>query len=292
MPETTPPQAFGIHQATFRSLADDSMATAYILGDGIPDFNQELVENRGGSTPFAHDAAPGETAGEIALTVKQYSAGIFKFFTPYEAGASIIENASGEAAGDVSAILNNIGVSVVDAVTGIASIAADVAGTLRLGDYIVKAATTDSIDIYVDNNIDGQLFVDDTCKLTDTPVTIPGTDGTVNSNGITFTGGSGVIALVVGETARFQVRPINAYSLQNIIGSPAACMQKFALTLVSEAQCNGTRIMRVTNYPRCIASGNGVITFPYKNFATFETTIKALYSIENGYVAKQTVINR
>lgn len=291
MSESRPIQSFGIHQATFRSLSDGFMSTVYILGDVIPDFSQEVVMNRGGSSAFPWSAASGEANAEITLTVKQYSKGVFRFFQPYEPG-SIVEQPTGDVAGDVSTATNIIGTSVIDAATGIATIVADPAGTLMFGEYIVKCPTNgDTVDLYSDVNLDGQVYVDDTLKLTASPLTVPSASS-ILSNGLQLNGGSGVIAMSAGDVAKLNVRPVNNYALEHYIGKKNACQQEFALTIASEVICGGEKMIRVINLPRCIASGGGALSFPYKDWASFEATITVLQDQTVGYVAKQSIIGR
>lgn len=288
--------SFGVHQATIKDLVTLEMFPILILGSVEPDVTQEMVDLRGGSSAFPHASAPGEAAAEIALTIKEYSAGVMKFFSPYKyvspTDASVIEDAAGDPAGDISAITNAIGTSVVNATTGIASIADDAddsSGRLKYGDYLVKAASATTVDIYINTDIDDEVYVDDTLKITDTPITIPGTGGTVESKGLEFTGGSGAIAMTPGDIAKYSIRPVNSYLLQHQIGRLGAMPREFELVVAAERIDNRIRIAK---YPKCIASGGAGLKFPYKEWAMFETTIKLLMDPTVQYAGIETIINR
>jgi hypothetical protein len=288
----TPITNFGIHQATFKDLVNkDVWGTAFILDGAEPDFNQDLIDLRGGSSAFPWSSAPGEATGEIPITIKQYDKNVLRFLNPYIDGSQI-ENDTGESLGDVSAIENIEGTSVVDATTGIASIAADAGNEslLTYGSYIAVAVSSTTIDIYLDTNIDGKIsYVDDTLKVTDTPITIPGTGGTATWNGVEFTGGSGAISMTIGDIAKFGVRPINSYLLQNYIHKDGSSPREFELTIAGEKI--GDRI-RVARYRKCIAGGGGNLKFLYKDWSTIETTIKVLKPCEYDHVALEDYINR
>lgn len=288
MAQSNPIASFGIHQATVKDLATHKMFTMLILDSAEPDFSQDLVDLRGGSSAFPWASAPGEANGEIAMTIKQYDAGVLKFFSPYIAG-SISENESGDALGDVTAITNVVGTSAVDSGAGIASIAAetDEEASLKFGDYIAVVVSPTTIDLYVNVNIDGYTYEDDALKITSTPITIPDAS-TVAFNGVEFTGGTSV-AMTIGDKAAFSVRPINTYNLTHYIGKSAAAPLEFELTIVGEKI--GTKI-RVAKYSRCIAGGGAGLKFMYKDWATFETTIKLLQDATLGYVGVETMINR
>lgn len=288
MAVSNPITSFGVHQAVIKDLNTYEMFQILILDSVEPDFAQDLIDLRGGSSAFPWGSAPGEATGEIAITVKQYDAGVLKYFSPY-IDTSITETAAGEVAGNVSSLTNVIGTSVSEATTGIASVDADPAGTLRLGDYVVEATAAATVDHFVSTNIDGHIYQDDALKINAADITIPGTGGTVTDSGIQYTGGSGSIAFTIGDKAIFSARPISTYLLQHEIGKSGAAPLEFEMTIAAEKI--GDKI-RVVKYPRCIAGGGGGLKFPYKEWATFETTIKLLQDVTVGYVGLETIINR
>lgn len=285
---------FGVHQVTFTDIDDPSiMGTGKIIDNVTPDNNQEMIDLNGGSSAYSWASAPGLATGEIALVLKQYDKNILKFLNSNLADeTNIVENASGDATGFTSAIVDAKGVSVVDAATGIASIAVDssTVADLAFGDYAALAVSATTIDLYLNTDISGKApYIDENLKITATPITIPGTGGTVVSNGVEFTGGSGSVAFVTGDVATFSVRPINTYNLTNFIGKVGAAPKEFTLDVFSE-NING-RIRQAT-YPRVIAAAGGNLKFLTKEFSMIETTLKILQPCLVDYVGKETYLNR
>lgn len=287
---SNPIASFGIHQATIKDLVTHDLFTMLILDSAEPDFTQDLVDLRGGSSAFPWASAPGEAAGEISITVKQFDAGVLQFFSPYASGA-VTENAA-EALGNVGILANGVGTSMV-AAGGFASVAATGGSEadLKYGDYIIKAINATTFNIYVNTSVDGATYIDDTLKLNSVALTNPGTGGTVAvaGYGLTFTAGVGASAMVAGDTAYFSVRPINTYSMIHKIGMLGSSPKEFELTIAGEKI--GSKI-RVVRFPKCIAGGGAGLKFPYKDWATFDTTIKLLQDATEQLVGVETFINR
>lgn len=282
--------SFGIHNATFKDIQDPTFwGLAKILGSAEADLKQELIPLEGGSSILPWGAAPGRATGEITLPIRQYDKQILRFLKPWIAGSET-ENASGEAGGSVMQIVNAKGTSTVNATTGIASIAVGTAANLKPGNYkaVVTAAAT--IDIYVDTDVAGGVeYQDSDLKINTSPITIPGTGGTVEFQGVEFTGGSGTIGMTIGDIATFAVNPISNYLLDTYFGKTGACQREFELTIYAE--CVGGRI-RTTTYPRCVASASTPVNFLENDWASMEATIQVLQPSTVDYVATSKFINR
>ncbi|MHA1972971.1 MAG: hypothetical protein ACTSW1_08260 [Candidatus Hodarchaeales archaeon] len=281
---------FGVHQITIEDLITGAMFTMVGIQGAVPDLSQELIDLRTGSIKFPVASAPGEASGEVAITIAQYDAGVLEYFSPFATGA-ISEESSGDALGYVSSISNLVGTSVVNATTGIASIAIDTGNEsdLKLGDYIAVAASATTIDIYVNTNINGNVYLDDALKITASPITIPDTGATVASEGVEYTGGSGTVGMTIGDKARFSVRPVNTYSMTHRMGMVNSSPKEFAMTIVGEQIGDKIRMVR---YPKCIAGGGAGLQFPQNDWGTFETTVKLLQDSVSQDVGVETIINR
>jgi hypothetical protein len=280
-----PITSFGIHQATIKDLETFELFDMLILDSAEPDFAQEMIDLRGGSSAFPWASAPGEASGEISMTVKQFDRGVLKFFSPYVAG-SIEETVAGEASGDVSALTNVIGTSVSSA-TGIASIAADIVADLSFGDYVAVAVDATHIDLYVNTNIDELTYDNDDLRLNSAPILITPATG-ITYLGVEFTGGV-TVTMTAGDKATFSVRPASNYLLRHHIGKNGSSPREFELTIAAERIGNKIRVVK---YPRCIAAGGAGLKFLYKDWATFETTIKVLNDAVTQEVGLETIINR
>lgn len=283
--------SFGIHNATFKDNLDPEFwGLAKILGSAEADLKQELIPLEGGSSIVPWAAAPGRAAGEITLPIRQYDKQILRFLKPWITGSEV-ESALGEAGGSVTTIVNAKGTSVVEATTGIASIAVGATpADLKPGNYKVVATAAATIDIYVDTDSAGGVeYQNSDLKINTSPITIPGTGGTVDYQGIEFTGGSGSIALVTGDIATFTVNPISNYLLSSYFGKTGACLREFEFTVYSE--CVGGRI-RTVKYPRCVAAASTPVTFLENEWASMEATIQILQPSTVDYISESKFINR
>lgn len=281
--------SFGIHNATFKDILDPTYwGIAKILGSAEADLKQELVPLEGGSSIVPWGAAPARASGEITLPIRQYDKQILRFLKPWVAGSEV-ENTSGESGGSVTTITNAKGTSVVNASTGIASVAVGTAANLKAGNYKVVVTAAATIDIYVDTDVVGGVeFQNSDLKINTSAITIP-SSSTVEFQGIEFTGGSGTIGMTVGDIATFTVNPISTYLLDSYFGKTGACLREFELTVYAE--CLGGKI-RTTTYPRCVASASTPIMFLENEWASMEATIQVLQPATVDYIAHSKYINR
>jgi len=286
---SNPIQSFGVSQATIEDRTTHDISPLVILGEVKSELSQELIDNYGGSNPFPWASAPGKADGSLSITVKQYDVNILKYFAPFIASA-LTENTSGDAAGATVNLANVTGTSVFNATTGIASVAPTATLSPVFGDYILKAVSATTIDVYLDNQLDGVSYINDALKINATPITIPGTGGTVTipSTNITLTGGSGAVAMTIGDMARFNARPINSYNYEFLIAKTGSAFREFGIKIFAEKIGSGYRVLHL---PRVIA--NGVpINFPEKEWSTFDATLKILFDSTVGYAAKWIVVGR
>ena len=234
------------------------------LGDVSFEPTQETVKLFGGSQPFAWASENGNADASVSLTVKQYDAKALKYLNAFDA-AALTENSSGDTTGATVNLANVEGTSVFDATTGVASVAPKSGENPIYGDYLLVAASATTVDIYLNNNLGSGVDLDDALKITGTPITIPGTGGTIDipTANITLTGGSGAIAMTTGNIARFNARPINNYNFEFQFGKAAACFNEFSMWIIVE-----------------------------KDFSTFETELSVLYDSSLDYAAKFEVIGR
>lgn len=233
------PRAFyGIHSvAPYRRTDNTPYGILRVLGDSSLSLTGELVSLNGGSNKYPWVVEDGLITAELALTFREYPDWVFELFL----GASVTANAA-QATGSVSAIENVSGTSIVDAATGIDSVAATGAdeADLKFATYVVKATGANTVDIFASTNVDfGQgtnaSFEGDDLSILASDITIPDTGGTVAvaDFGLTFTGGSGTIAFTTGDSAKFQVKPINTGSSDITVGASASVFPSFGAFVVA-----------------------------------------------------------
>lgn len=289
---SNPITSFGVHQATIEDRTTFERFTALILGDFSFDNSQEQIELRGGSSSYPWDTADADSESSVKLEVKQYDLGLLKYLNGINSTvANYSEDTDGEAAGAAAGLSNLIGTSVFNATTGVASVAPKSSQNPVFGNYILKAASATTVDVYLDNNLDGLAFVDDSLKITSSPITIPNSGATVDIPGanITITGGSGTVAMTTGDMASFNARPINNYLYEYKGGAPGASKPYFKMTVFTEKL--GSGLYRAYEFPRVRANGVGFKN-ARKEWASFDADIKVLYDSTAGYAFKSLVIGR
>lgn len=280
MTTTAPRNLFGIHSIMFyrRSNRKAYGPLLKVLASTGVDLPAEFEDLTGGSEIFTLASEPKAITPEMKIATKDYRNFLYELFL----GATVTENAA-EATGNVSALTNVAGTSVLNASAGIASIAA-LAGSeenLKFARYVIIAKSPTTINIINSSDIDHRRgddvsYQNDDLELLAVDVVIPALGATVDiaSLGLQLTGGSDAsIVMVADETAEFEVRPINQGSTEIDIGGSGTEFPEFGCILY--AQKRGTGEMFEIECYRCIGAG-----FPHnfeeKVFAQAELTIKVL----------------
>lgn len=274
---TQPRNLFGIHSILFYRRSD---RTPYgpplkVLASGGVDLPADFEDLTGGSEKFVLASEPKTITPEMKVTTKDYADYLYQLFM----GATVTKNAA-EASGNVSTLTNYKGTSVV-AATGIASVSA-LAGSeanLKFGRYVVKVISATTVNVLVSSDIDFRRGTDvayenDDLEVLAADVTIAtGADANIASLGIKLTGGAGAIAMTIGDTAEFEVRPINAGSSVIDIGDVGTEFPEFGAIIYAQKRGSG-EMFEIECY-RCIGAGLPM-NFEEKVFAQAELTIKVL----------------
>lgn len=276
---TQPRNLFGIHSILFYRRSD---RTPYgpplkVLASGGVDLPADFEDLTGGSEKFVLASEPKVITPEMKVTTKDYADYLYELFM----GATVVKN-SAEALGNVSSLTNHKGTSVSNGTTGIASVAATSGdeADLKFGRLVVKATGANTVNILYSSDIDFRRgtavqYQDDSLEVLAADVTVPSSGGTVAipSLGLTITGGSGTVAFVSGDTAVFDVRPINAGSSVIDIGDVGTTFPEFGAIIYSQKRGSG-EMFEIECY-RCIGAGLPH-NFEEKVFAQAELTIKVL----------------
>lgn len=279
MPVTAPRHLFGIHSILFVSRVDKLPKGPLIkvLSSGGVELTSDFEDLSGGSEKFVLASEPKLITTELKFTTKDYADFLFELFL----GASVTSN-SAEASGNVGSITNVKGTSAFNATTGIASVAATGAdeADLKFGKYIVKVKSATEINIVITSDIDFDrgtdvAYQDDSLEVLTADLVIPNTGGTVTANdlGLEFTGGSGTVLMVVGDTAEFDVRPINTKSSVISIGAANTTFEEFGAFVYAQKRSNG-EYFEIELF-KCVGAGLPM-NLAEKVFAEAELTIKVL----------------
>lgn len=235
---------YGIHSLTPYNFLDGSFyGTVKVIGGSQIALSGDLSKLHGGSNKFPWAIEEGILSAEITAKVKEFP----DFLMELLLGVAPTANAA-EASGNVSTAANKKGTSVIAASTGIAAVVViptSGAANLKFGKYVIKAVSATTVDVYLSTDVDiargtDAEFSTDTLKVAAAQtITTAGVNTDIASIGIRLTGGSGTIAMVVGDTATFEVRPINTKSMDVVIGKNEDEFPEFGCIVMAQKRGNG-----------------------------------------------------
>lgn len=281
---STPRSTYGIHSVSPYSRTDGLFyGIMKVLDSSSLSLSAEQNDLTGGSNKYPWASEDGAVSAEMSLKVGQMEDFMFELFLGKAPTAT-----TAETSGNVSTLTNKKGTSVV-AATGIASVSA-IASTgpanLKFGRYVVKVITSTTVKVYASTDADfargtDAEYADDALSVTASALTITtGADTDIAALGVKLVGGAGTIGMTVGDTATFEVRPINAKTSVVRIGAAADVFPEFGCVIMAQSRSNG-EMFEVDAF-RCKASG---MPIGFETFAWNKPEVKAklLYdSVKNG----------
>lgn len=286
-----PRVVFGIHSFAATRRSD---GTAYgmirVLKDSSLSLQGELIGLNGGSNPYEWAVESGKITAEMALKFAEYPNFAYELFL----GKAVTVNAA-EASGNCSTLTNKKGTSAQHATTGIATATVDSGqeADLKFAKYIVKVITSTTVNVYGTSDVDytrgtDLAFQDDDLKLLAANLTIvASTAVAVPGTGVELTGGSGTIGMTVGDTALFETRPINAGSIEVIVGASTDVTPEFGALIVAQKRGDGS-MFEIEAF-KCRSVGLP-IGFAEKSFSEADAKAKLLYDSAKGGVFRQRAI--
>lgn len=248
----------------------------------------ELIALQGGCNKFDWSTEVASMTAEMNLTFSEYPDFVFELF-----GGNAPTSNAAETGGSVTTLTDKYG-TVVNATTGIASVTVKSGSEadLKFGKYVTKVVSSTTVDVYFSSSLDigrgtDGTFQNDLLKITESPLTIPdsGSTVTIPNFGLEFTGGSGTINLEtagsIGDTATFEVRPINDGSMDVTIGQITdQNFPEFGAIIMANKQSDG-QMVEVDAY-RCKGAGLP-ISFTRNTYSQAEITVKLMYdSVKDG----------
>lgn len=233
---------FGVHSMSpYSRTTGQFYGIAKLMGGSNFKLTGALVELFSGSNRFSWQVEDGDIKAELAFSMDEYPDWIFSLF-----GGKAPTDGSAEASGGTSAITNMKGTSVVAATGILSSITTLSAGAnLKFGRYVLVATSSTALDVYASSDIDfgngtSTSYTNDALKIGTLTVST-GATVDLTSYGLEFTGGASATAFVVGDTAIFEVRPINLQVADVVIGGISDVYPEFGSFLY--AQKSGTGAM-------------------------------------------------
>lgn len=279
MAKQDPRSHYGINSVTpYDRKTGEFFGQLNVLKSSSITMEGTLNELTGGASKFPWAVETGDIKVDMSLKFAEYPDFVYYLFF----GTKPTKRTA-ESSGAVSALTNKLGTSVFSATTGIASLQVKAAskGDLKFTKYVVKVVSPTTVDVYAGSDVDfgrgaAASLQDDTNKITATPLTIVSGDETeIPGIGLEFTGGSGTIAMTVGDTATFEVRPVNSKSMEVVVGSVAnQTMPEFGALLVAQKRANG-ELLEIDCF-RCIGSGMP-LGFEPNTFSEAEVKVKVFY---------------
>lgn len=232
---------FGVHSVSpYNRSTGAFYGTLKVLGGSSLSLSGELSKLNGGSLKYPWAVEDGLVTAELSLKVKEYPDFLFELFLgkpPTSSGP--------DAAGSVSVPVEVNGTSVMGS-TGIASISvipSTGAANLKFAKYVIKVATSSTVDIYASSDIDFATGTDESYD-SDLLLVHSGASITTGGNtdiaslGLRLVGGAGTIGMTVGDTATFEVLPPSSKSMSVTIGSGADVFPEFGAVLYAKKRGN------------------------------------------------------
>lgn len=280
---------YGIHSiCPFRISDGLPYGILKVLGGGTMTLSSEFEELFGGSNKYAWAVESKTISSEWTATVKSMPDFMFELFL----GATVATTAA-SATGTVGDFANVSGTSVLDASTGIDSVAlkASSEADLKDGIYIVKAVSATTVDVYALTDIEFKKlgaandlsYIDEALKINAAPLTITASTAVeIVGLGVELTGGSGTIALTENDTARFSVRSAHNGLSEITIGSASTIFPEHRQLCLGQKRANGdTFEMELF---KVVGSGMP-IPFEEQTFAIPELAMKLVQDSDEDKVA-------
>ncbi len=277
---TAPRAFFGVHSFTPYSRTDGTpYGILKVLKSSSLSLSSTLVELNGGSSKFPWATEQGSFKSELALKFMEYPDFLFTLFLGKAPTATTVALL---AAVD-SALANVKGTSVFNATTGIAA-AAVKAGSetdVKLGKYLVVAASATTVDVYFLGDADlgrgtNGIYLSDTLKVASAlTITTSAVLTTITGFGLTLSGGSGTIGMTIGDTALFTAVPEHSgLSSVRIGGIADQTYPEFGAIVMAEKRGN-QELVEIDCF-RCKAAGMPIM-FDENSWSGGEVKINVMY---------------
>lgn len=276
MARSSPRAIFGVHGVTpySRSTGLPYGELRVITGSSLS-LTGEQVDLMGGSAKYPWASEEGAITAEMTLNVGELPDFMFELFLGKAPTAL-----AAQSTGSVSSIADKYGTSMVDATNGIdaVTVLSGSSANLKFGKYVIAGVNASQFDCYYLTGVDlgrgtDGSFLSDGLKIASS-LTFTSTIASIPSFGLQF-GKVGTPAFTVGDTATFEVLPVNSSSSSVTIGGTVdQTFPEFGALVY--AQRRGNQEMLELDCFRCKAAGMP-IPFEMGAFAKFETKIKVLY---------------
>lgn len=291
--QSNPIIKYGVHSvAAINRETGLLYGMARVIGSASLSLTGDLNELTGGSSPYPWSVQNGLIKTELSLKLKEYPPFLYELF----AGHAPTVTTTASTTGEVTELKNKKGTSVVSATTGVASIGlkSEKTADVKFFRGVIKAVSATTVDVYAYSNVDfgrgtSLKFQDDLGKITETPLTISGSGETVEipGTGLELTGGSGTVAMTVGDTAEFESTPTYSKKIDVGVGSVTDVYPEFSMIIVGEP-VDKNQLNELTVH-RC--KGIGLpLGFDEKAFSNPEVKLKTYLDTDKDEVYRERVV--
>lgn len=284
---------FGIHSFTpYNQNTGKPYGILKVLGGGNMELTGETEDLFGGSSKYAYASEQTQIGATATMNVKSYPDFLMELFL-----GGTVTSIDAAANGEVRNTANFKGTSAINPTTGVATVAitAGDEADAKFGRYVavVEAGGTD-LSLYLMTDVDFArgtkgAYTND-ALLIESGITIPNTGATiaVADYGLTFTGGSGTVAMTAGDSFVFDVLPAHSGGSEILIGSETASFPNFGAFIVAQKRSNG-EIFQIQAF-NCVGSG---MPFPLqeKAWMVSDLTMKLLRDEDSDAVMKITAFD-
>lgn len=240
-----PRVAFGVHSFTAYKRADGKPYGPQMRVLQGSTFNLEGsdIELFGGSNNFSWAVEQGDINASFEFSVSEYPNWLFEVF-----GGKAPTVGTAEASGNVTNAANKKGTSVVAATGLLAAITTTTAANLKFGKYVIEATASNAFKVYAMSDVDfgrgaALSFTSDTMEIAAfTGVAGSGSTHAIAGLGITLVTGASAAAFVAGDTATFEIRPINTFNRSVKIGGISDVFPEFSAVLYLQKRASGAVI--------------------------------------------------
>ena len=274
---------YGIHSiCPFRISDGRPYGILKVVGGGTLNFSSEFEELFGGSNKNAWAIEAKTISSEWTATVKSMPDFLFELFM----GATVVTTAA-SATGTVDGfanILDSASAPVLDATTGIATVTlkASLENDLKDGIYIIVAKTATTVTIYALSDIEFKKlgastdlsYLSDDLIIADDLAIVASTATEIVGLGVEMTGGSGVIGMTIGDSARFNVRSAHDGVSEISFGSSTTIFPEHKQLCLSQKRSNGDTFELELEK---VVGGGVPIPFEEQTFAIPELAMKLIY---------------
>lgn len=282
---------FGIHSVTPYSRVDGTpYGILKVLKDSTISLAGDLIELLGGANKYPWQIESGKIVADMSLKFHEYPDFVYTLFFGVTPSAN-----TAESNGNISTLTNFKGTSVMQATTGIASISLTSGhkADLKFGRYVLVAASSTTVDVYCYSDVDfgrgtAVNYLTDALKVLSAQTVVSGSATSLTGLGLDINGGSGTIGMTTGDTATFDVRPVNTGNSSVNVGSPTNVIPEFGALIIAQKQGQGA-LFEIDAY-RVKASGVP-FGFAEKAFSEIDVKAKLLYDSAKDGVYKMTAIS-